>query len=212
MKRKIVLSLLFSFLILTKSFAFDVNTYLEDYLKKEFGFEEVYVDSIKINGNLNELPDSLQVERFYGRLLKIALVKDGKVYEGKAEARAYKKVICARYGLEKGKEITEEDIAERLVEYSKIPKGAITEKESVLGKTLKSSIQANSILTDSKLITVRKGETIVIKIDRPNFSLKMEGKALEDGNTGKLIRVLNVSSNKVIKGMVQNDKTIILSF
>lgn len=212
MRVKTIILLLFHFVLFTNGFAFDMNSFLEDYLKKEFGFDEVYVDSIRITGNLNDIPDSVQVERFYGRFLKINFIKDGKVYDGKAEVRAFKKVIAARYGLEKGKEITEEDIAERLIEYSKIPKGSITEISSVVGKTLKSSIQANAIFTDNKLITVRKGETVVIKIEKPSFSLKMEGKALEDGNTGKLIRVLNVSSNKVVKGMVQDDKTIIISF
>lgn len=68
------------------------------------------------------------------------------------------------------------------------------------------------MFTDARLVSVKRGENVVIKIDKPNFSIKMEGKALEDGNTGKLIRVLNISSNKIIKGVVQDDKTVIVNF
>jgi flagella basal body P-ring formation protein FlgA len=212
MRKQILLFILFCFAFSVNCFGFKLDVYLEDYLKKEFGFEEVYIDNLKLNGKLDELPDNLQIERFYGRYLKFSCVKDGKVFDGKADIRAFKKVITAKYGLEKGRELAEEDVVERLIEFSKVPKGAITDISTVLGKTLKSSIQANGVITENKLITVKKGETVVIKIERPTFSLKMEGKALEDGYSGRLIRVLNLSSNKVIKGMVQDDKTIILSF
>ncbi len=214
MKIKIFL-LMFSlnFLIYKNCFAFHMNDFLANYLKNEFGFEEVYIDSLKINSNMdNEIPDNVRVEKIYGRLLKFEAIKNERVYEGKAEIRAYKKVLVSKNPLEKGKEISEDDVMEKLIEYSKVPKGAVTERSSIVGKSLKSSIQANTIFTDAKLISIKKGENVVLKIDRPNFSVKMVGKALEDGNIGKLIRVLNLSSNKVIKGVVHDDKTVIVNF
>lgn len=208
-----LLAFFLNFIIFMNCFGFDMNEFLENYLKNEFGFDEVYIDSLKIDGNSdNEPPDNVQVEKIYGKFLKFAVIKNGKVYEGKAEIRALKKVLVSKNSLERGKEISEDDILERSIEYSKVPKGAVTEKSSIIGKTLKTSIQANTVFTDARLVSVKRGENVVIKIDKPNFSIKMEGKALEDGNTGKLIRVLNISSNKIIKGVVQDDKTVIVNF
>lgn len=214
MKIKFFLPAIFlNFIIFMNCFGFNMNEFLENYLKNEFGFDEVYIDSLKINGKSdNEPPDNVQVEKIYGKFLKFAVIKNGKVYEGKAEIRALKKVLVSKNSLERGKEISEDDILEKLIEYSKVPKGAVTEKSSIIGKTLKTSIQANTVFTDARLVSVKRGENVVIKIDKPNFSIKMEGKALEDGNTGKLIRVLNISSNKIIKGVVQDDKTVIVNF
>lgn len=212
MRKAIILGLVFFSINITNLLAFELKNYLIDYLKKEFGFDEVFIDEIRISKEINGAPDNINIEKIYGKYLKFSLISDNSFVEGKAEIRAFRKVLTAKTTLEKGKEVSEDDISESLVDYSKVPKGAIIDPNQVIGKTLKSSISAGSVFVESKLITIKKGQTVIIKVDNPYFKIKMEGKALEDGYNGKLIRILNTTTNKVVKGVIQDDKTIIVYF
>jgi len=210
--KEFIFATILTFINFTGLFGFELKNYLEDYLKSEFGFDEVYVDSMKTSVEISELPDKINIEKFSGRYFKFTVIKDNKTIEGKANIKAYIKIPVAKMGLERGKELTEEDITESLVEYTKIPKGAIKEKSKVIGRTLKTSMSANAIFVESKLITIKKGQNVILKVTHPTFDIKMEGKALEDGFEGKLIRVLNMQSNKIIKGVVADEKTVIFTF
>jgi len=210
--KKLIFAIILIFISFSSLYGFELKNYLEDYLKNEFGFDEVYVDSVKTSVEISELPEKINVEKLSGRYLKFTAIKDNKTVEGKAEIKAYRKMPVAKMGLEKGKEVSEEDISESLVEYSKIPKGAVTERRQIIGKTLKTSISANTIFIESKLITIKKGQSVILKVSNPNFNIKMEGKALEDGRDGNIISVLNIQSNKVIKGVVADEKTVFVTF
>ncbi len=210
--KKLIFAIILTFISFSSIYGFELKNYLEDYLKNEFGFDEVYVDSIKTSVEILELPEKINVEKILGRYIKFTAIINNKPVDGKAEIKAYRKMPVAKIGLERGKEITEEDITESLIEYSKIPKGAITEKSQIIGRTLKTSMPANAIFVESKLITIKKGQNVILRVNNPTFDIKMEGKALEDGFQGKLIRVLNIQSKKIIRGVVADEKTVILTF
>lgn len=210
--RRIVLAIILIGALPNLVLSFDMKGYLEEYLRKEFGFEEIYVGNIKMKENLVKPPESIKIEKFVGRLLKLSAISDGKVIDGTAEVRAYNRIFVTKSFVEKGKELTSDDVVETMVEYSKTPKGAVTELSSIVGKTAKSSLRPNTVITNDRLVVVKKGESVYIKIEKPSFSIKMIGKALEDGFVGNVISVLNVTSNKVIKGVVNEDKTVSVLF
>lgn len=210
--KNFLLIILFTLVLFSRVQGSELKSLVEEHLKKEFGFEEVYIDSIKTSKEISFLPDKINIEKFSGKYLNITLIHDDKVIDGKAEIRAFKKVPVSKTGLEKGKEITEEDIVETLMEYSKLPKGTLLDKSQLIGKTLKISMKANSVFLESKLITIKKGQNVVLKVGNQNFNIIMVGKALEDGFNGKQIKVLNTQSNKVVKGVVTDENTVTISF
>lgn len=190
----------------------ELMSLLEEHLKKEFGFEEVYIDTIKTSKDVYFVPDKINIENFSGKYINITLIHDDKIIDGKAEIRAFKKVPVSKTGLEKGRKITEEDIVESLMEYSKLPKGTILDKSLIIGKTLKVSMKTNSVFLENKLIAIKKGQDVVLKVGNKNLNIVMVGKALEDGFIGKQIRILNTQSNKVVKGVVTDENVVIMPF
>jgi len=57
-------------------------------------------------------------------------------------------------------------------------------------------------------VVIKRGDQTVIAAGNANFSVRMTGKALQDGAVGEQIRVQNLASKRTIHGDVQADGTI----
>lgn len=55
---------------------------------------------------------------------------------------------------------------------------------------------------------VKKGETVIMTLQNNRISLTLQGKALQDGAEGDLIRLVNPASNKVIEGVVSGLRSV----
>jgi len=121
------------------------------------------------------------------------------------EINVYEHVIASARPLAKGQVITSQAIktiklrtSHKNVAYYKNPKyvvGMVASRNMGPGKVITPRlIQAPTL--------VKRGEAVILLAETPHLTVRMKGKAMQDGAMGELIKVRNISSNRVIEGTV----------
>lgn len=123
----------------------------------------------------------------------------------------YDNVIVAKHDLPLEKDITpddlriaEKEIADRSYEY-------LTEVNDAVGKVPSRVIREGTAITKSMLqnpLVVEVGAPVVIVSDKNGIRVQAEGIALMRGRTGKIIRVRNTKSRKVLRARVIDATTV----
>jgi flagella basal body P-ring formation protein FlgA len=72
------------------------------------------------------------------------------------------------------------------------------------GKTLTQSLM-------QKQEIIKRGDLVTIEYDAANLKITASGEAKEPGSQGETIKVRNVSSNRIISAVVQDEKTVKIS-
>ena len=91
--------------------------------------------------------------------------------------------------------------------------GAITEVEQALGLEVKSTIYAGRPLRRSDLISptlVERNQTVRLIYSAGSLTIFADGRALERGADGDVIRVMNLSSKTTVSGKIAPDGSIIV--
>jgi flagella basal body P-ring formation protein FlgA len=55
---------------------------------------------------------------------------------------------------------------------------------------------------------VKKGEMVTLTLRNSKLALTLQGKALQGGAEGDVVRVLNTASNQVVEGIVTGPQTV----
>jgi len=82
---------------------------------------------------------------------------------------------------------------------------AATLREDVLGKVPRRPLQAGQPLRQSDLganLLVTRNETVTMIVRTPTMTLTAQGKALEDGGEGQMIKIQNPKSMRTVEGRV----------
>lgn len=77
--------------------------------------------------------------------------------------------------------------------------------EEVYGMVMRRSVKAGTVLTSAMVkpaILIKRGEKVIINAQTGSVHVRMEGKALQEGARGELIKVKNLSSEQVIEAIV----------
>jgi flagella basal body P-ring formation protein FlgA len=107
--------------------------------------------------------------------------------------------------MKRGEVIRATDILWREVRASDVRDHVITEDEDLVGMAAKRHIKAQTIIHSSQIrrpVLVAKGSLVLIELSRGAMALSAQGKAMEEGSMGDVIRVANIRSNKVIEAKV----------
>lgn len=113
--------------------------------------------------------------------------------------------VHARGIIERGQVISRDDLKLEPVNISRARRGFYNRVEEVAGSLAARRIRANQLLTPAlvaSLPAVRRGESVKIVASRDGIEASTAGEALSDGQIGELIRVRNVSSDKIIDAKV----------
>jgi flagella basal body P-ring formation protein FlgA len=106
--------------------------------------------------------------------------------------------------LQQGKIISAEDFTTQSGELSQ--PGIVTDEAQIIGKVLKISISAGQLLKQDMFrppYVVTQGQTIQLISQRAGFTLRAEGKAMNNAATGQAVQV-KVPSGKVISGLAKS--------
>ena len=123
----------------------------------------------------------------------------------RAHVRAFAAVVVTRRPLRRGTLITDKDIAVKEIELTRMHRQFFVDPASALGKKLRRSLAAGTVLTANKLSipkAVKRGEQVIILADGNGMHIRMTGAALADGIAGQKIAVRNTSSNRVVQGTI----------
>lgn len=77
--------------------------------------------------------------------------------------------------------------------------------EELNGMVMRRSVKAGTVLTKAMVkpaILIKRGEKVIINAETGSIHVRMEGKAMQAGARGELIKVKNLSSEQVIEAIV----------
>jgi len=101
--------------------------------------------------------------------------------------------------------ITERDIKWMKVRQNRLPRGVIVDINELIGKSPKRWLRMGIPVRAANVqppILVPKGSLVTIYLKVPRMMLTAQGKALENGSDGDVIRINNTQSNRVIEAEV----------
>jgi flagella basal body P-ring formation protein FlgA len=111
----------------------------------------------------------------------------------------------------RGEVIRPTDIVWRDVRSSEIRDHVVTDDDNLIGMSAKRGIKAATLVHASQVrrpVMVPKGALVQIELARGPMSLSVQGKALEEGSKGDVIRVANIRSSRVIEAQVSGPNRV----
>jgi flagella basal body P-ring formation protein FlgA len=119
--------------------------------------------------------------------------------------KVLKPVVVAARGLESKQVITKDDIKLEQQDIARLRRGYVENVDSVVGQQLKYAVAVGSVINPNSLLeqkVIHRGEQIMLVAKLGKMEVRMAGKALTDGEHGERVRVKNVSSQRVVEGIV----------
>ncbi len=123
----------------------------------------------------------------------------------------YQQVLAVRRTLARGTPIQPRDLYKVRHVLNNLSYGYYTDPKQVAGKIASRYILSNSVLTPHMLsdpILVQRGQSVVLEAEIGGVTVRMTGKALASGSIGKLIKVRNLSSRRIVEGIVTRQGTV----
>jgi flagella basal body P-ring formation protein FlgA len=114
-------------------------------------------------------------------------------------------VVTLTRSLARGEIIKASDIAVQRVSRARLTGDTITDPEQAIGLAPRASATADRPLRNAELMKpeiVQRGEHVTITYQVPGVTLSVRGKATEGGALGDSIDVVNVQSNRTLRGTI----------
>ena len=105
----------------------------------------------------------------------------------------------------RGARLTAENVSVQKRRVSGFAAAYVTDAAALTGHTLKRSLPSGTALTADVLtadFVVRKGQQVTLLATTGSFEVRAYGRALSDGHNGARIKAQNLSSNKVVEGVI----------
>jgi len=119
--------------------------------------------------------------------------------------KAYTPVVVATQPLARNIKVSKDQLRIEEREVSMLRSGYFSKLEDVLGRIPKRTINSGSAISKLDLDTTKvvlKGHKVIIMAQTPGISVRMRGKALDDGARGDVVTVQNLSSMRKIEAVV----------
>ena len=122
-----------------------------------------------------------------------------------------KPLVVAAVPLERGKVLAAGDVILASREVGAAPAGYLTTLESAIGQVLRRNVPAGTVLAPGLLdapVLVERGRQVTLEARSGGIVVQMAGIAKADGTLGETIPVENLSSRKVLQGIVRSEKSV----
>jgi flagella basal body P-ring formation protein FlgA len=199
-----------------------VENFVADYLNGKAGLENIIVKTFKIRG-LDKYPRgmvSFQVESSdliskSGRLngyidvMIDEVKKDRLSISGSVEK--IEQVLVAKRSIKKDDIITPADFEYQARNVFDLKSDFILSDQVIKGKMLRIPIRKGSVLTQSMLADlplIKKGDVVSLVAQNDAMIIVTTGVSKEDGFENQLIKVENISSGRLIKGVVKSKSKV----
>lgn len=104
-----------------------------------------------------------------------------------------------------GEIIRNRDIEWMNVQVNRLTRTTVIDASSLVGMTPRRPIRAQDMIRTTDLQTpvmVTKNSLVTIRLDTDRMQLTVQGRALEDGAEGDVVRIMNTTSNTVVNAVV----------
>lgn len=119
--------------------------------------------------------------------------------------KVYREMLVSSRNLSRGALITDADISIEEVDISQVRGQLIDDPQAAIGMEVRRNVSAGTALSGDMLnapIMVRRGDTVMLTAERGGISIRQQGTAMQDGESGRQITVRNTSSNRVVQAVV----------
>lgn len=169
--------------------------------------------------DLPPCPQPIKIERETGsssllgrqRLQAICAASPGWSVLVSSNVDVYVQAVFASVLIERGETIGDQHIKLQELKLSGANRGFFSNRQDALGMGAKRRIRANQVLSPRLLALptlIRRGQQVDIVANKQGISASTLGEALGDGQEGEVIRVRNLSSEKIIKAQVIDASTV----
>ena len=157
--------------------------------------------------------------RFLGRVAMEVTVRVNDVPArsvrvcGKVEA--YRDVLCAARDLRRGDIINASSLTTAKMPVSKIRNRILDTPASLIGMAVKHAVRAGQPMSSNLVappVLIRRGAKVTILAQSPCVTIRVPGKAVEQGAAGDFIRVRNLQSKKEVLAQVRDNRTVTVMF
>jgi flagella basal body P-ring formation protein FlgA len=154
-----------------------------------------------------------QQKRFSGTLAasgpngEIAVPVSGRV-------AAVVQVPVLSHALNQGEIVAAADIDLVRMQADRVARDAITDPEKIIGRTAARILTAEHPLRANDLVrdlVVKRGQTVTMVLDETSMDLTTQGRALTDGAKGDPVKVINISSSRVVEGVAAGPNLVAVS-
>ena len=153
-------------------------------------------------------------EDFRGSVFaRFQIMVDGKPYRTLAhrfEVERRVEALVTTRKIPRGKLVRASDVELTKVEQSSVGDEPLTSVEQVVGLLARQTIQSGRALSVDMLTSppvVRRGEFASVVRKGNGFQIMTQGRVLEDGGAGEIVRV-RLSSRKIVRAMVLDSRTL----
>ena len=127
------------------------------------------------------------------------------------KVRLFESVVVAARPLQKNKQLDHQDLKLVKSDISELRSGYYSKIDDVLGKQLTRSQNIGTAITMPTVKDprqIKRGQSINLIAEAGGLRVQMKGKALTDGSAGERIQVRNLSTKRVIEGVVSSATTV----
>lgn len=119
--------------------------------------------------------------------------------------KVYREVMVASRNLSRGALLSAADISMQEVDVSQVRGQLIEDPQIAIGMEVRRNINTGTTLSSDMLnapLMVRRGDTVMLTAERAGITIRQQGTAMQDGESGRQITVRNTSSNRVVQAVV----------
>jgi flagellar basal body P-ring formation protein FlgA len=120
-------------------------------------------------------------------------------------------VPVLRRAVKPGEVIRERDIEWSSVQANRLTRTTVIESGTLVGMSPRRPIRAQDIIRTTDLqtpVVVSKNSLVTIRLQTERMDLSVQGRALENGAEGDVVRVMNTKSNTVVNAVVVDGGTV----
>jgi flagella basal body P-ring formation protein FlgA len=202
---------LFGFISLSAA-ALSVDDIIKAHMSENYPWENIEIENIRVMGELGEgQPEKIIVEKGPTGKAVFSFYTSGNRVLVKANIKVYDWIVKSRRSFSKGHVFGEDDMYLEKMEIDKMPRSAVNHPEKIIGQSLKRSIAANIPVVENmveKFKPVKRGKMVELVIGNEGFSISVSGKTKEKGYIGKPVKAVNLSSKKVVTGILIDESTV----
>jgi flagella basal body P-ring formation protein FlgA len=119
--------------------------------------------------------------------------------------------VVAAHAIVVGSVLKATDLRMEEHDISELPPGFLDDPAIAVGLSASRPISGGALLTNQQLVAakaVQRGQSVTLVADVGGMSVRMTGKALNDGLINQRVRVQNLSSGKIVEGVARSEQVV----
>lgn len=128
---------------------------------------------------------------------------------------AYERVVLPKRSLPKGHVLRARDLYHAMMDAARIPAGALSDPQEAIGKTLSRPMLPGMPITHDAVAPVRivkNGTRVSLLFESPLFAIRTTGVLKQSVVVGRQVKVMNISSKKIVTGLLLDEETVKVGF